>query len=225
MGNAELKKLKIIAYTDNNFTTTKEPRFELMINPSNYKYSTSINYEEDKTGGSVTSSPKYKSYGDESISFDTYFDATGTISSVTNSTNSIKDQIDKLKETVYNYNGSIHEPNYNQIVWGDLIFNCRLKSFSVDYTLFKPDGTPLRAKVSLAFQGFVSKEEEAKIIKTSSPDLTHIITFKGGDSLPLLCQKIYKDSSYYSQIARINGLSNFRNIQPGTKLKFPPLRK
>jgi nucleoid-associated protein YgaU len=57
----------------------------------------------------------------------------------------------------------------------------------------------------------------------SSPDLTHLITVKAGDTLPLLCDRIYRDSGYYMEVARINGLSSFRNLQPGTTLKFPPL--
>ena len=51
-----------------------------------------------------------------------------------------------------------------------------------------------------------------------------ILQVVDGDTLPLLCNKIYKDSSYYIQVAKFNGLNKFRNLKPGTKLKFPPLR-
>jgi len=47
---------------------------------------------------------------------------------------------------------------------------------------------------------------------------------KAGDTLPLLCHRVYKDSTYYLDIARINGITNFRNIRPGMRLKFPPLK-
>jgi nucleoid-associated protein YgaU len=41
--------------------------------------------------------------------------------------------------------------------------------------------------------------------------------------LPLLCNRIYNDPSYYREVARINNLSNFRNLEPGLILRFPPL--
>lgn len=122
---------------------------------------------------------------------------------------------------VYNYVGNKHEPNIVHIIWGTLYFVCRLTSFKVDYVLFKPDGTPLRAKVTLAFSGYMTNKEEALQAKRSSPDLTHIIEFKAGDTLPLLCQRVYQDGSYYQLVARVNNLSNFRAITPGTKLLFP----
>jgi nucleoid-associated protein YgaU len=95
---------------------------------------------------------------------------------------------------------------------------------SVDYTLFKPSGEPLRAKVKLSFSGFMSKEEEALRANRSSPDLTHLIEVKAGDTLPMLCYRVYKDCSYYLEVAKVNGITNFRDLQLGTKLHFPPLR-
>jgi len=44
-----------------------------------------------------------------------------------------------------------------------------------------------------------------------------------GDSLPLMCYRIYGDSRYYIQIAKFNRLNDFRNLQPGTRISFPPL--
>jgi nucleoid-associated protein YgaU len=41
--------------------------------------------------------------------------------------------------------------------------------------------------------------------------------------LPLLCQKVYRDGSYYMQVAKANHLASFRDIKPGTQLVFPPL--
>ena len=95
--------------------------------------------------------------------------------------------------------------------------------YNVKYTLFDIDGAPIRAEVSLDFFEFESfKEIEAKQNK-QSPDLTHIIEVKSGDTLPNLCNKVYNDPSYYMQVARINGLSSFCRLKPGTRLVFPPL--
>ena len=110
------------------------------------------------------------------------------------------------------------------MLWGDLIFYGRLTSQKVENTLFKPQGDSLRASVSLSFESFISNEEEAKQANKSSPDLSHGVIFKQGDTLPLLCYKIYKDASYYAKVARANNIINFRQIKSGTRIWFPPLR-
>ena len=48
-------------------------------------------------------------------------------------------------------------------------------------------------------------------------------SFPWGDTLPLLCDRIYSDPSYYPDVARFNNLSDFRRLQPGQRLHFPPL--
>ena len=95
---------------------------------------------------------------------------------------------------------------------------------SVQYTLFKPSGEPLRAKLTLSFVQYVSQKEESARADRKSPDLTRVVEVKAGDTLPLLCYRIYKDSSYYTQVARVNKLISFRGLKPGSRLVFPPLR-
>jgi nucleoid-associated protein YgaU len=76
----------------------------------------------------------------------------------------------------------------------------------------------------MSFLGFMSTQEEARRANRSSPDMTHSIVFKAGDSLPLLCHRIYNDAHQYDQVAHINNITNFRDIRPGTRIIFPPLR-
>ena len=49
------------------------------------------------------------------------------------------------------------------------------------------------------------------------------IEVKAGDTLPILCHRIYKESAYYPAIARINNIRHFRDLKPGQRLYFPPL--
>ena len=46
---------------------------------------------------------------------------------------------------------------------------------------------------------------------------------KGGDTLPLMCYDIYGASGYYLEVARINGLTAFRDLAIGSQVVFPPL--
>jgi nucleoid-associated protein YgaU len=95
---------------------------------------------------------------------------------------------------------------------------------ALNYTLFKSSGVPLRARAEMKFLGFVSTEEGRLSANRSSPDLSHSVLVTAGDTLPLLCQRIYGDSRYYPEVAAFNGLREFRRLVPGTRLNFPPLR-
>lgn len=209
--------------TDGSITVFAKNKFEVMLNPSNYTHKHAINYSTKKTLGQLASDLKFNAIEPEDLNFTMIIDGTGAVQPVTADTD-VKAQIQQLKTLVYEYNGEQHETNILRLLWGSLIFFARLTSMSIDYTLFKPSGEPLRAKVSLAFKGFMSNEEEKLKANRSSPDLSHRVEVKSGDTLPLLCYRVYNDCSYYRQVAKINNLSDFRNLTPGLKLHFPPLR-
>ncbi len=196
--------------------------FEVMLNPSSYNYDYSISYNKKEAVGQVGSDTKFGHIEAEKINFDIVLDGTGVVDVA--GVPDVKTQVKQLNDIVYKYDGEKHETNVVRLLWGSLIFFGRLDSMAIEYTLFKPSGEPLRAKIKLAFSSFVSKEEEALQANRSSPDLSHYVEVQAGDTLPLLCYKIYKNSAYYLEIARVNNLRNFRNLVPGTRLHFPPLR-
>ncbi len=205
--------------------SSKKP-FEAMINPSDYTHTQSISYSKQKVLGQLSSEQKFSDIKPDEVKFSFVIDGTGVVNLPTPGKGSpdVKTQIKQLEDVVYTYDSTKHEPNRVRLLWGSFIFFGRLGSLSVKYTLFKPSGEPLRAKVTLTFSGFMSGNKEALKANRSSPDLTHIVIVKAGDTLPLLCERIYNDGSYYLQVARRNGLVNFRNIKPGERLVFPPLR-
>jgi nucleoid-associated protein YgaU len=100
----------------------------------------------------------------------------------------------------------------------------RIKSFDLTYLLFSSDGKTLRAKINASFVGNMDEETESKTKGNTSPDLTHQVTVKAGDTLPMLCEKIYGKRQMFHEVARVNKLLNFRYIEPGTELIFPPLK-
>ena len=196
------------------------------INPSNYARHFDINYNNKRPPGTPAMQPKYNTSGEKNIDFDIIIDGSGVVppTSANSTAVDVDGQLDDLKKVVFTLNGSEHQPNTVMLAWGSFKFVGKLKSMKVDYTLFKPSGVPLRAKINLNFIQYSGPKETAVKANTSSPDLTHSIEFKAGDTLPLLCFRVYKDSAYYLEVARVNGIDNFRNIKPGTRLNFPPLR-
>jgi hypothetical protein len=78
----------------------------------------------------------------------------------------------------------------------------------------------LWSNLPVAFYFSVKKQAQKQ-----SPDMTHIITLKSGESIVGWCNEIYGDASYCLDVAHYNHLPGFRNISPGTKITFPPLNR
>jgi len=208
-------------------------KFEATLNPASYQHNFSISYskEADPSSSSVNHKPlgqtavesRFAGINSEKVSFDLVLDGTGVVKKGS-SVPDVKAEIEKLKNIVYRYVGDKHEPSVVKLAWGELnTFYGRMESMSLDYTLFRPNGLPLRAKVKLQFVSFMTQVEASLRANRSSPDLSHLVEVRDGDTLPSLCQLIYNDCSRYLEVARANRLANFRALEPGTRLRFPPL--
>ncbi|MCG8574690.1 MAG: hypothetical protein MI810_07385 [Flavobacteriales bacterium] len=221
MGSS-LELMKITGYTDEEFSSafSGDP-YTVMINPESIKWTRAIEYNEQQSPDSSSASQKYKSTPSDKLSFDIVIDCTGVVDS---KRTVMYKEITALENIVFTYNGKIHRPNFVKIQWGkNITFKGVLTSFDTSYTLFKPDGSPLRAKVSLSFSQYLSPSTVKKVDGQESPDVSHLVDVVDGDTLPQLCQKIWNDDSYYIQVAKYNGLNKFRHLMGGTKLIFPPI--
>lgn len=200
-----------------NFTLTGKS-WAVMINPAAYEHKQSISRAKERAPGKAGYLPKFNAMNETIFFKEIVIDGTGVLT-----TKDVKSSIDDLRAIVYDYSGEKHEPPYVQLLWGNLIFYGCLDTISVNYTLFKGTGEPLRAKVDLSFTRAMSAQEEARVANRSSPDLSHRFEVRAGDTLPLLCYQVYGDSSYYREVATFNKLNHFRELTPGVRLIFPPL--
>ena len=215
-----LKKLAITAYADPNFTQQVGATYPVQINPESYTHNHTTAYTKNDSTDTAGVTTKFYVQDPQKISFDFYLDSTGVVSGIT----SVSDAISSFKTVAYSYNGNIHSPNYLLLQWGGgFEFQCRLVSLDIDYTLFKADGTPLRAKLSVSFEEYLSPQAIAQKANKNSPDMTHARTVVAGDTLPAMCYSIYGDSIYYIDVANHNSLSDFRNLAAGSLIYFPPL--
>ncbi|MDX1908550.1 MAG: LysM peptidoglycan-binding domain-containing protein [Bacteroidia bacterium] len=215
-------KLKIEAFTAPQFTGSAG-EYTVQINPDTLRHSRTLQINNSDATSTAAPSYEFKGYGDNSLSFSITFDGTGIIEDAANRT--VEQMVGDLDAVIFNFNGDIHRPNYLKVSWGNLIFKGQLSSYTLSYSLFKSDGTAIRAKADLTIIGFVDAETRERRANRSSPDLSHVKTVRAGDHLPLLCREIYRDMGYYIQVAEINGLTNFRKLTPGDQLLFLPLSK
>lgn len=222
-----LEHLIVTAYSDANYNSQVGKPFSVWINPATYRHDYAILYTDRQAPGASGPSPEFNRVGPESISFDLIFDTTGAVPPPVPGTpfpsDGVAGLINQFRVLVGTTIGKTHRPNYAKLSWAQLQFQGVLSQMNTVYSLFKPDGTPIRATMSVTFLAFTSEKQLAEKANLGSPDLTHLVTVLAGDTLPLLCHRIYGDSSYYLSVAAYNRLPDFRRLRPGTQLLFPPL--
>ena len=226
----KLEKMLILAFTDsekaeNGGVNDADDKFEALINPESYTLQYKLKFSEGSQGqGTSGAQLKYEYTEPEEITFDFLFDNTGIIDGKPRA--SVADDLKRFKEVLIAYKGDSHEPRHFKLVWGEnSIFKGRVTELSINHKMFNPDGTPIRATATVKFRSSIEEQKRAARENKSSPDLTHIRKVKYGDTLPLMCYRIYGDPKYYMQVAEVNGISNFRQLQPGTDIFFPPIDK
>ncbi len=230
-------KMKIMAFSDTSFSQ-KAGELVVQLNPDKYTLDYEVQFANSQGSGSSGKELIFDRIHPQRLNFDFLFDRTGAIpDSVAipglgglpglggENKDGVQPDIDTLKETTMGFDGNIHRTKYLILNWGKLLFKCCLISMNVTYKLFRPDGTPLRAVARCYFEEFRETELRLREENKNSPDLTHIRTVNEGDTLPLMSFKIYGDSKYYLQVAKVNEIENFRNLEVGQQIFFPPIEK
>lgn len=215
----ELKKMVIEAYKEADYTGDKET-FTVMFNPNTYSQKYEVEFEERQGAGDSASPQVFGKIKPQEYSFEFVFDGTGTAVEKVD----VHETIETFLAITGKYEGDSHRTKYLIIHWGKLLAACVLKTAEITYTLFASDGSPLRAKVKADFAENVEDTKRIAEERKNSPDLTHVRVVKEGEHLSLLCQQMYGNPDYYLQIAAFNELNNFRNLETGQTLLFPPVK-
>lgn len=228
LGRFDVRKLEIHAYKRRNRRRPPVSKFTAMYNPDSVTQSYQNQYSQKRPLGRNHGVSGFVGIGIPRLELKLILDTTWADSLQTPS-QSVKDRVQSFLETAYRIDGSIHSPRHLTVFWGGLTFwgessfKCVLSELIVTYQSFQRDGSPLRAELTVTLVGDEDPVQAARRTNAQSPDITHHHVVRHGDTLPLLCRDIYGDSRYYLYVAEANGLDNFRTLQPGQTLYFPPL--
>lgn len=170
----------------------------------------------------------------ETLNLELFFDSTqdGTGAEAV----AVTDQVEAFHKLVA-VKGSLHAPPLVRVSWGDNFpgtamgetetagetFTAVVLSVQRRFTLFNPDGRPLRAIVTLALKHFATVAEQIAAINYQSADHTRIHVVAEGETLPLIAHDAYADARKWRVIAEHNDLADVRALKPGDLLELPPL--
>ena len=231
----QLDKMKIQAYRDEAFSQKQGEARSLPFNPDSYTISYRIDHTESQGQGTSHPQLHFNRIQAQDIHFDFVFDSSGAVvqpgllmGGVINpfaETANVIEQIEGFKQLMFNYQSETHRPNFVALHWGTLLFKGQLTAMDVEFKLFKPDGTPVRAVAKTDFRGYVEDNLRVALENPLSPDITHQRQFKADDRFDLMVGNIYNNPNLYIETAKANGLTSFRKIEAGTKIYFPPVEK
>lgn len=222
-----LQKIIIIGFGDKNQTDKEVGRFTIPINPENISRNHQINIEGSQSTGAQANGGKFSGAPSEDLRLEFTLDGTNTVEGNLLNKTPVSKQVDDFLKLTYQLNGEIRKPNFLKILWWDnFSFDCQLTSAQVNYTLFKPDGTPLRAKVTASFKQHISNELRVLKEDKATGALTQVQKMvDAGERITSIAQKVYADANKFLEIAKSNDLVNFRKTLPDIPLTLPGINE
>jgi len=98
-----------------------------------------------------------------------------------------------------------------------------VESIRQKFTLFSPEGVPLRATVNLVLREYRTLEEQLNQLKLNSPDRTHHHVLGEGESLSGVAASYWSRPGEWRHIADENEIEDPRRLFAGTFLTLPVL--
>ena len=212
----KLQKAYILAH-DQNGKEINDP-ISVLFNPEQYTVEKSNQFASLAIPGRDNPIIQFVRGESETLNLDIFFD-TYTYCEGEDVT-IYTDKISKLLMI----KGTIHAPPVCSFHWGDFSFVGIIEKLSKRFTMFREDGTPVRASLSLSFKQFTT-EEEPRESPLESADRTKKHTVIEGDSLWQIAATEYGNPSKWKEIAQANEqIDNPRILRSGITIVVPSLR-
>ena len=193
--------------------------FHVLFNPAELKLDKNARWPKMATAGRDSARATF-TYGEPySLTLELFFDTYEMGEDVRGYTGDIVQLV-----TV---RGDLQRPPRCMLSWGENVFGdsqWALQSLNQRYTLFLPDGTPVRATLGCSFLEWRSAKEEARAVKRSSPEVAKTRVLKRGETLSSIAAEEYNDPGLWRAIADLNRIHNPRRIAPGQVLAIPPIK-
>jgi hypothetical protein len=248
-----IDKMRIEVFPSKEYKEPPAKTIFVQLNPEKYAMKQNVVFCEGQAMGTTGSDLKFNKIEGEEVNFEFFFDSSGvvppgkikegkgteTLSDVAGDVaNALKPavvnpfaevatvekEVEDFKNLLMGYDGKTHQTSFLRLLWGGYSLSCRLKSMEIEYTLFRKDGRPIRAKVKCGFKGTIDYKLMVAKEKKSSPDLTHEREIQMNDKLALLSESIYENNMFYIDVAKKNKLLSFRQLSLGEKIQFPPIK-
>jgi LysM repeat protein len=207
-----------IASVDNTSET-----IECHFNPDTMVLGRHVNWRFPDNIGRDVPKPKFVGGQASDISIELWFDTTDP--PLDGSGNPVADWKDDVREhyklllTMTKKDDSNKDPGPVRFEWGNFLsFTAVITQVTQTFTMFKMDGTPVRAKVNVTLKEVPDAPTSQN--PTSRSDPRKIWVVRQGETLDWIAFKEYGSPAYWRHIAETNDLANPRDLRPGQVLKL-----
>lgn len=220
-----LSKLTIRGYTDREM---RQPvgSATAMYNPDTLCLNYHTKYDTNGFINKDTQSNTYQSSHPGKLDLELILDAR-----MPGNSRPLDTQLTELHELCYAVDPVSREPLFLAVSWGKLPmggatgreFMGRATDFSVSYSLFERDGTPLRATISLSLIADASLVLQNATLSQKSPPVA-VISVPDASTLSLIAAAsgaLLKGGMDYLTLADCNDLNSLNDIKPGQTLTAP----
>ncbi len=207
-----------------------DPRYvelEFQFNPDSLKITKAVTWTAGKIPP-ARNAPDLKFGGGQSAKFDLKFTFdTSQEGGLLGSTRDVRTYTQELLKLVM-VHGPIDErdePPCIKFQWGKLIlFLAVVTQVEVTYKLFDPDGTPIRADVTVNLQQQDASDDFAGLTNpTTRTEARKTRLVQQGDRLDLIAHQEYGSVAYWRYLAEANHLQDPQALRAGQILIIPPL--
>jgi nucleoid-associated protein YgaU len=211
------------ALITNTVTGAKIP---VQFNPEEYTQNREINYAQAAIPGLSGPILQFVNGNMQTLEMELFLDSYEEHrvgSAVVNAARSdVRDLTAKITDLMA-IQPTTHAPPVLLFTWAKLAFTCVLARASQRYTMFLPDGTPVRARVNVTFNEYRNADLEAKEVKRETSDYSKRCTVADAETLSSIAAREYGDPRLWRVIAIANELQYARNLPTGLDLLLPNL--
>lgn len=205
---------------------TRNERITVLFNPEEYSLNRDVNYAQIAVPGLSGPLLQFVHGNMQTLEMelflDTYEEHRAGSRTMNQAGDDVRVQVRRVTDLM-NIDSSIHAPPVLLFTWGSLSFTCVLARANQRYIMFRPDGVPVRARVTVTFNEFRNSELEAKEVKRETADYTKTYLVLAGETLSVIAGREYGNPKLWRPIALANGVRDPHRLQPGLRLVIPRL--
>jgi len=199
-------------------------KIDCLFNPTEYVIARTNSWKERTATGKETPALTFSGGGARTLTMDLFFDVFeqdgGDVRTIVDKLWKLMTIDSRLKNTTTQQG----RPPLVIFQWGpNWSFKAAITNLSVRYTLFRDDGTPVRATASVTFQEWDENVQGQNPTSLSREPGRKRREVRPNDTLALIAYEEYGDATKWRLLADENSIEDPLNLQPGSVLAIPPM--
>src|SRR6266852_1680101 len=215
----------------------RDQPLEVQYNPTEFSLDKGVQIAEIAIPGLDSPLLQFVRGQNEKMTLDLFFDTTE--SGMGNRATSVTTLTDPFYELV-KIVPKTHAPPICLFCWSDKFtgsnfsahaenqgrngFRCVVESVKQKFTLFSPEGVPLRATLTVTLREYKTLSEQVAQLNLHSPDRTQSHIIQRGETLSSVAAQHDLEPGEWRHIADAKEIEDPRRITVGTFLTIPPIR-